>query len=301
MKDNLDVVLKYIDEHICETITLSELAKIAGYSEYYFSGLFKSNMNVSVMEYVCRRKLIKASEDILAGEKIISTAMKYGWQSHSGFTKAYNREFGFSPSLLRVMKIELENLGGNAMNYVVLESPKVGTTKEALFKLLQKRVRTNGIDIEDDLLLHIYRNACDAYAGVKRYSGEEYVTHLLNVSLILAELGAERNVVLAGMFCDVFQKGKVTLESLSKSLPKEVYDLITKVQKADTDFAIADDEVVLIKLAERLHNMRTIEYIDGGKKKEKAKETVEWFIPLARRLENKKLMDELNELSARYC
>ncbi|MDO4312586.1 MAG: HD domain-containing protein [Eubacteriales bacterium] len=64
---------------------------------------------------------------------------------------------------------------------------------------------------------------------------------------------------------------------------------------------MADDEVILIKLAERLHNMRTIEYIDERKKKEKAKETIEWFMPLARRLENRKLMDELSELSIRYC
>lgn len=105
MKGNLNAVLQYIDENLCETISLNELANIAGYSEYYFTRLFKANMNVTVMEYACRRRLIKALEDILAGKKIIDTAMKYGWQSHSGFTKTFNREFGFSPSLLRAMTI----------------------------------------------------------------------------------------------------------------------------------------------------------------------------------------------------
>ena len=61
------------------------------------------------------------------------------------------------------------------------------------------------------------------------------------------------------------------------------------------------DEVVLIKLAERLHNMRTIEFINESKVQQKTKETLELFIPLARRLDNKKLIDELNDLSIKHC
>lgn len=299
--ENFYRVLKYIDEHICEAITVRDLARIAGYSEYYFIRMFKANMNVTVMEYVGKRRLIRASEDILAGEKIIDVAIKYGWQSHGGFTKAFKREFGFSPSFLKAMTIGLKSLGGSGMNHVFLESMEVGISKEELFALLQEKLKEGRVDIDENLLSGIYQVACGAYAGVRRYSGEEYITHLLNVSLVLTELGAEADVILAGMFCDVSQKGVVSLDSLSAQLPKCVYEIVVKEQKSEDNFAVIDDEVALIKLAERLHNMRTIEFIDESKYSEKAKETIERFIPLARRLGNKKLIDELNDLSMKYC
>ena len=297
---NVNMVLKYIDEHLEETLMVKKLAKVAGYSEYHFIRVFKECMNITIMEYVCKRRLMKASEDILLGEKIIDVAMKYGWKSHSGFTKAFKKEFGFSPSLLRAMKFSVENLGGSAMSHEFLGTTKVGATKEELFAILQNKMKLNGVYVERNRLIKIYRTACSAYGNVKRYSGEEYVTHLLNVSIVLAEIGATANVILAGMFCDVSKKGVVSLADLSIDLPKEIHDIIVKVQDTSPDLTIATDDVILIKLAERLHNMRTIEFIDESKKQQKAKETIELFIPLARKLGNKKLIDELNDLSMKY-
>ena len=293
-------ILKYIDEHLEETLTIEMLAKVAGYSEYHFMRVFKECMNTTIMEYVCKRRLIKASEEILLGEKIIDVAMKYGWQSHSGFTKAFKKEFGFYPSLLRAMKVTVDNLGGRDMSHVFLESTKVGTTKDELFVILQEKLKLNGVNVEQNKLNNVYLSACNAYENVKRYSGEEYVTHLINVSIVLAELGATADVILAGMFCDVTKKGVVPLEILRVDLPREIYDIVEKVQKIGHDLEEASDEVVLIKLAERLHNMRTIEFIDEYKKQQKAKETIEQFIPLARRLCNEKLIDELNDLGMKY-
>lgn len=297
---NVYPILKYIDEHLEETLTTKMIARVAGYSEYHFIRVFKECMNTTIMEYVCKRRLIKASEEIVLGEKIIDVAMKYGWQSHSGFTKAFKKEFGFYPSLLRAMKVTVENLGGSDMGHVFLEITKVGTTKEELFAILQEKLKINGVDVEQNRLNNVYRSACNAYRNVKRYSGEEYVTHSINVSIILAELGAAADVILAGMFCDVVKKGIVTLGKLRADLPKEIYDIIIKVQDTGNELVLASDEVVLIKLAERLHNMRTIEFIDESKKKQKAKETIELFLPLARKLDNKKLIDELNDLSMKY-
>jgi GTP pyrophosphokinase len=117
----------------------------------------------------------------------------------------------------------------------------------------------------------------------------------------LTDLGATADVILAGMFCDVGKKGVVSLDDLKSDLPREVYDIIVKVQSIGSELALATDEVLLIKLAERLHNMRTIEFIDESKKQQKAKETIELFMPLARRLDNKKLIDELNDLSMKCC
>lgn len=298
--DNINNVLKFIDGHLKDEINSGELAKIAGYSEYHFIRAFKSYMNMKPMDYVRRRRLIKASEAIVEGMKIIDVAMEYGWQSHSGFTKAFVREFGFQPSLLRAMIIEIESLGGRAMNHVFLEKTDIGMTKEELFDLLKKKISENSISTEENMLQEMYELACCVYEGVKRYSGEDYVTHTLNVAIILAELGAKAEVVIAGMFCDVSKKGVVCLEAIKEKVPSEIYNIVEQVQIEGDELISASDETVLIKLAERLHNMRTIEFIDERKKCRKAKETIDLFMPLARRLDNKKLIDELNDLSMKY-
>lgn len=298
--ETVNMVLKYIDEHLDEPLTTNMLAKVAGYSEYHFARVFKSKMNITIMEYVCRRRLIKASEDIISGGKVIDVAIKYGWQSHSGFTKAFKKEFGFYPSLLRAIKLSIDSLGGSAMSHVFLNTTKVGTTKEELFEILRDKLKKNGIGIEQDKLVNVYQIACLTYENIKRYSEEDYVTHLINVSIILADLGAEEDIILAGMFCDVAKKGVISLKQLENKLPQKVYDIVVKVQNADDKLQSVTDEVLLIKLAERLHNMRTIEFIDESKKREKAKVTIEIFMPLARRWGNKKLIDELNDLSMKY-
>lgn len=104
----MERILKYIETHICEPLTNKQLAKIAGYSEYHFIRLFKEYTNMTCMHYIWKRRLIKASEDIANGFRIIDVAFQYGWQSHSAFTKSFKREFGFSPSLLRTMRMEID-------------------------------------------------------------------------------------------------------------------------------------------------------------------------------------------------
>ena len=267
--ENINLVLKYIEEHLEDQLTTAKLSQVAGYSEYHFIRMFKSYMNTTVMEYVIKRRLIKASEDILSGDKIIDVALKYGWQSHSGFTKAFVKEFDFAPSLLKAMKISMEILGGNSvkncidmpifhtafcdeasqrspdatteiayatfcsalptlrfgrenfMSHVFLFETKVGQTKEELFELLKCKLKENGIEVGEEKLQTIYNIACGAYDNVKRYSGEEYITHLLNVAIILAELGSEEKVILAGMFCDVVKKGIISLNELKTTLDKD--------------------------------------------------------------------------------
>ena len=116
-------ILTYIEEHLEDKITTKELADFAGYSEYHFIRLFKKYTNMTVTEYVIKRKLIKASEEIIERNKIIDVAFKYGWQSHSGFTRAFKKEFGFHPSLLRIMAIS--EGGVNLMSHVFLKNMEV--------------------------------------------------------------------------------------------------------------------------------------------------------------------------------
>ncbi|WP_124068447.1 helix-turn-helix transcriptional regulator [Clostridium sp. E02] len=295
-------VLQYMETHLDMPLTIEQIANFAGYSEYHFARIFKSQMHVTVMEYVKRRKLIKASEDILSGVKIIDTAFRYGWQSHSGFTKAFKKEFGFYPSLLKAMEAEINYLGGNAMNYVFLESAYEHASKEELFEQLKEKIQENGMEINAENLENIYQCACQAYHGVKRHSGDEYVTHLLHVAIALAELQAELNVIAAGIFCDVTKKGTIDLNDLAKRLPDDVWDLVCRTANFNQNSTVEiDDEVMLIKLAERLHNMRTIAFMEKEQQKKKAQETIDFYMPLARRLNNKKMIDELTDLSMKYA
>lgn len=300
MKTNMNLVLQYIDQHLEETLTVKELAEVAGYSHYHFMRLFKSYMNETVMEYVCKRRLVKASEEILIGNKIIDVALKYGWESHSGFTKAFIKEFGFYPSLLRIIKLSVESVGGNVMGHVFLESIEVGTTKEELLQILEKKLKLNEIPIDYSRLKYVYKIACGAYENVKRYSGEDYITHLLNIAILLADTSASENVILASLFCDVKKKGVLPIEELEKVLSVEIYNIVMDLQKENIALMSETNEVITIKLAERLHNMRTIEFIDENKKYQKAKETIELFMPLARKIGNKKLIAELQDLSLKY-
>lgn len=285
-------VLKYIEEHLEESLNIKRLAEIAGYSEYHFIRMFKRYTNETVMEYVCRRRLIRACEDILLGMRIIDVAIKYGWQSHSAFSKSFNREFGFPPSLLKTMKLEIDCIGGSYMNHIFLQTTKIGMSKEELLELLEETMDKNSIAFAPKKLSEVFKVACNAYKDKKRYSGEEYVTHPINVSILLAELGAEQDIILAGMFCDVSTKGNDA--NLENELPYDIWNIVKRIDNQESN------EVILIKLAERLHNMRTIDYIDENKKVAKAKETIEIYMPLARKINNQKLIDELNNLSYKY-
>lgn len=282
-------IIKYIELHLEDELTIKQLADEAGYSEYYFIRVFKSFTNQTVMEYICRRRLIKSCDDIISGMRLIDVAIKYGWKSHSAFSKSFNREFGFPPSLLRTMKTQLDCLGGSYMNQIFLKSTEVGAGKEKLFELLKDTVAQNAIEMDDRILNDVYLVACKAYEGKRRYSGEEYVTHPLNVAILLAELGADRDTVLAGLFCDVKTKGNNI--NFEKELPANVWNIVKLLEE------MKNDEAIVIKLAERLHNMRTIDYIDDSKK---AKETIDVYMPLARRINNQKLTDELNNLAYKY-
>ena len=290
----MDKILKFIENHLEEPITNAELAKMAGYSESYFLHMFKEKMNESVQSYICRRRLIHTCEDILLGTRLIDVALKYNFMSHSAFSKAFRREFGVSPSLLKFAKYEIKCIGGSAMDKIFIKNLPVGTNKELLYEQLKKSIAEQELDVDENELQKVYELSCKAYQGKKRYSGEEYVTHPISVAIILCEIEAEPEMVLAGLLCDVKEKGDY--DSISDKLPKKVKCFVDLIE---TD--CQNEKVQLIKLAERLHNMRTVEYMDESIIKKKSKETLEFYIPIARSIGNRKLIDELNDLSLKYC
>ena len=293
-------LIKVIENHLKDELSVKYLADYFGYSEFYFSRLFKKQMGISVMDYVCKRRMVMASEEIMEGKNIIDVAIEFGWQSHSGFSKAFKKEYGFTPSLLKVMIIELYNLGGSSMEHIFLAQTDEHASKEQLIHVLRETIAHNGIE-SDDNFDDIIKYADNAYRGVKRYSGDEYVTHTLNIAIILAQLETDINTIKAGLFCDITKKSAKSLSDLLRELPVKVQLIVQEVSEADIyENDKLSESALLVKVAERLHNMRTIEFMDESKRSIKAKETVDIFMPIARRLGNNKIISELNDLSLKY-
>lgn len=173
----------------------------------------------------------------------------------------------------------------------------------------------------DDLSIidKAYRIAFDAHKGQKRKSGEPYIIHPLCVAIILADLELDKETIVAGLLHDVVEDTIMTDEEIRHEFGPEVallVDGVTKLgrlnystDKLDTQaenlrkmfLAMAKDiRVILIKLADRLHNMRTLQYMRPEKQKEKARETREIFAPIAQRLGISKIKVELDDLSLKY-
>lgn len=97
-------VLRYIDDTVEQSPTLADIARRAGYSPYHFSRVFSRVMGESVMEYVRGRKLEHAAADIARGERLLDVALRYGFESHEGLTRAFKRRFGVTPRAFRARR-----------------------------------------------------------------------------------------------------------------------------------------------------------------------------------------------------
>ncbi len=169
-----------------------------------------------------------------------------------------------------------------------------------------------------DIIKKAYLFAYEKHFGQKRHTGEDYITHPLNVAYILAEVQADYQTITAALLHDTIEDSNATKEELACEFSPEIANLVdgvTKINKlnfnGDNEAILAnhrkilvglteDVRVIIIKLADRLHNMRTLWILSEKKQKENAKETLEILVPIAHRLGMNKIKSELEDLSLRY-
>ncbi len=184
-------------------------------------------------------------------------------------------------------------------------------------ELLLAHVKTYNAEINTERIERAYRVAERAHAGQMRASGEPYVTHPLATAKILTDLYMDEDTIIAALLHDVPEDTLVTLEELREQFGDDVAQLVDGVTKLSQlrygqdqveaeslrkmFLAMADDiRVVLIKLADRLHNMRTLAYKSDAKQIKIARETLEIFAPLANRLGIYNIRRELEDLALKY-
>ncbi|MCI7263991.1 MAG: bifunctional (p)ppGpp synthetase/guanosine-3',5'-bis(diphosphate) 3'-pyrophosphohydrolase [Clostridiaceae bacterium] len=200
-----------------------------------------------------------------------------------------------------------------------IEAPADFTSPEALYEELIAAIRKYHPSDDISMVEKAYQIAYNAHKDQKRKSGEPYIIHPLCVAIILANLELDKETIVAGILHDVVEDTVLTEEELTKIFGEEVallVDGVTKltqiswsVDKVEIQaenlrkmfLAMAKDiRVILIKLADRLHNMRTLQYMKPEKQKEKARETMDIYAPIADRLGISKIKTELDDLSLKY-
>ncbi|MDF2882476.1 MAG: AraC family transcriptional regulator [Clostridiaceae bacterium] len=94
----VNLLIEYIEENLQSDLSLISLSKTVNYSVYFIQRVFSAVAHINLHDYIIERRLIRAGEEILKGGKVIDVALKYGYTSHNGFTKAFEKKFGLPPS-----------------------------------------------------------------------------------------------------------------------------------------------------------------------------------------------------------
>ncbi|MBR6652772.1 MAG: bifunctional (p)ppGpp synthetase/guanosine-3',5'-bis(diphosphate) 3'-pyrophosphohydrolase [Anaerotignum sp.] len=190
--------------------------------------------------------------------------------------------------------------------------------EEQLYLELIEKIKTYHPSSDFSMVEKAYKLAVDAHKDQKRKSGEPYIIHPLKVAYILAELELDMESIVAGILHDIIEDTEYSYEDISNMFSEEIaalVDGVTKLGKLSYTtkeevqaenyrkmfLAMAKDiRVILIKLADRLHNMRTLNYMKPEKQKEKAQETLDIYAPLAHRLGISKIRSEMEDLCFKY-
>ncbi|MBC5682867.1 RelA/SpoT family protein [Ruminococcus hominis] len=214
----------------------------------------------------------------------------------------------------QLLNKNLEIVDGHAV-----KNPEDYQDPEKLYQALIARVTKYHPSADISLIEKAYKIASEAHKEQFRKSGEPYIIHPLWVGIILADLEMDKETIVAGMLHDVVEDTVMTLDDITREFGSEVallVDGVTKLGQLSYSkdklevqaenlrkmfLAMAKDiRVIIIKLADRLHNMRTLEFMTPEKQQEKARETMDIYAPIAQRLGISKIKIELDDLSLKY-
>ncbi|WP_418539244.1 RelA/SpoT family protein [Massilistercora timonensis] len=215
---------------------------------------------------------------------------------------------------MKDMSAGLEIVDGHAV-----KAPGDYEDPDQLFDMLIARIRKYHPSTDVSMIRKAYETAKKAHGDQCRKSGEPYIIHPLWVAIILADLEMDKETIAAGLLHDVVEDTKVSEDEIREMFGEEVSLLVDGVTKLgrlsySSDklevqaenlrkmfLAMAKDiRVIIIKLADRLHNMRTLQFMTPEKQKEKAKETMDIYAPIAQRLGISKIKTELDDLALKY-
>src|SRR6187200_2126491 len=186
------------------------------------------------------------------------------------------------------------------------------------FETLLEKVRSYTPEADLELLRRAYVFSALEHKGQVRHSGEPYLVHPLEVASILAEMRLDPVAIAAGLLHDVVEDTLTTIEKIQERFGPEVAHVVEGVTKISAIsfssseerqaenfrkmlLAMVDDiRVILVKLADRLHNMRTLEHMSEERRLHTAQETLDIYAPIANRLGMSKIKNELEELSFKY-
>lgn len=192
-------------------------------------------------------------------------------------------------------------------------APSFGTIESILNK-----IKSQDLNINVDKLVKAYEFSKKAHEGQKRRSGEDYITHPLHVAEILVDLGMDQDSIITGLLHDVVEDTSVSLKEIEKRFgPKAAFllDGVTKISRIKfrnvyekqseniRKMIVAmgkDVRVILVKLADRLHNLRSLEYMPPDRQTAIARETLEVYTPLAGRLGMNEIKTEMEDLSFKF-
>ena len=222
-------------------------------------------------------------------------------------------------ALDQASQIEAEKLASVKKADAAVKTMSDFTSPEVLYQELICSVRKYHPSTDISMIEKAYQVASEAHKDQKRKSGEPYIIHPLCVAIILADLELDKETIVAGLLHDAVEDTWMTYEEVEKEFGGEVallVDGVTKIGQLSYSsdkvemqaeslrkmfLAMAKDiRVIMIKLADRLHNMRTLQYMTPAKQQEKARETMDIYAPIAQRLGISKIKVELDDLSLKY-
>ncbi len=207
---------------------------------------------------------------------------------------------------------------GLALNKIELDPEDAIKETEPMYLELEQKIKDVNIAVDFDRIRRAYEFAARAHAGQRRKNGDPYVTHVIAAAEITVEMGLDEDSIVAALLHDTVEDTPVTHEMIAKQFGTTVADLVEGVTKLTRVQLVSKEEaqmeslrkmlmamskdirVILIKMADRLHNMRTMQFQSEEKQRSKSLETMEIYAPIAHRLGIQKVKWELEDLSLQY-